>query len=70
MKNFFAKIVTLPSHTHHHKDAKLSMKWLTQQHQENNWNSLGDLKDVFPRPLVSKGEKNKKNNNNNNITFQ
>lgn len=47
----------LPSHTHHHKDAKLSMKWLTQQHQENNWNSLGDLKDVFPRPLVSEWEK-------------
>lgn len=52
-KKLFVKTVPLPSHTHHHKDAKLCLKQLTEQHQKKkkgNWNSLRDVEDVLPRP--------------------
>lgn len=34
IKKFFGKTVPLPFHTYHHKDAKLSLKWLGVQHQQ------------------------------------
>lgn len=51
-KKLFVKTVPLPSHSHHHKDAKLCLKQLTEQHQKKkgNWNSLRDVEDVLPRP--------------------
>lgn len=33
-KKLFVKTVPLPSHSHHHKDAKLCLKQLTEQHQK------------------------------------